>query len=459
MGLETRDHFRMRSYQKRAYDARRAGCRRFVQVLHRRAGKDRSWINFTVLEMMQRVGVYFHIFPSLNQGRRDVWDNVVHETVNGEERSVKMTDAFPPELVKERNETEMSITLWNGSVYMLMGADSEESIERARGANAIGIILSEYSFMNPKIWVTLEPVLLENGGWAVFIYTPKDEGHGYALYKYAKESPNWFCELLTIDDTRRDAPGENGSHIISPRDIEEIRKRPGTLEEDIQREYYCSFKGFLHGTIYGALITKARDDNRIKNLPYIVNAPVGTCWDLGVSDHTAVWFYQIFGHAIHFIDYYEERLKTAQDYAKFLRESKPYMYTEFSFPFDGRFSTADYFSSVFPSTAVKIAEKKPVQEGMTRVRELFNTFYFDNDKCTRGIQCLENYKREFDTEHMVFKPQPVHDEYSHGADALRTGAMAGFGPLVFSGSLDNQIKINSTFDPREREFARPMGQI
>lgn len=448
----SRDHFRMRSYQKRAFEARRAGCKRFVQVLHRRAGKDRMWINFTVIEMMERVGVYLHIFPSLNQARRNVWDAVVRETTNGAEHPVKMIDAFPPELVLAKNETEMSITLINGSVYMLLGADSEESIERARGINAIGIILSEYSFMNSKIWVTLEPVLMENGGWVVFIYTPKDKGHGYQLYNYAKTAHGWFCELLTIQDTRKDAPGEDGGYIISPREIDEIRKRPGVQEEDLQREYYCSFEGFMFGTIYGASIQAARREKRIKNLPYVVNFPVGVCWDLGVSDHAAAWFYQIFGQAIHFIDYEEDRLKTADYYAKYCKEQKPYMYGEFSFPWDGRFSTGDFFAQAFPGCGIKIAEKKPVQEGINIVRQMFPQFYFDESKCAKGIGHIEAYSREFDEEMMVFKPQPKHDEHSHCADSLRTGAMAGFGPMQFSGYGDGIVKVDSSFDPREDSY-------
>src|SRR3990170_6958835 len=221
--MNSRVHFRYRSYQLRARAARRAGCKRFVQVLHRRAGKDRSWLSITLEAMLERVGVYFHIFPSLNQGRRDLWDNIVLDNADGIERSVKMISMFPPELVRAVNETEMQITLINGSVWQIMGADSAEAIERLRGPNPLGIVFSEYSFMLSEAWDTLSPVLAENGGWAAFIYTPKDESHGFKLYNYAKESPEWFAQLLTIDDTRRDAVGESGGPVISREEIEELR--------------------------------------------------------------------------------------------------------------------------------------------------------------------------------------------------------------------------------------------
>jgi hypothetical protein len=399
--------------------------------------------------MMQRVGVYFHIFPSLNQGRRDIWDNIVRDVVDGVEIPIKMIDMFPPELVAERNETEMQIKLINGSVWQIMGADSLEAIERLRGPNPVGLVFSEYSFMLEQAWTTLAPVLAENGGWAAFIYTPKDESHGWTLYKYALDAPEWFCELLTIEDTRRDAEGESGEHVITQEVIDEFR-RSGMREEDIQREFYCSFKGFLHGTIFGDLIAQCRTDGRIGRSPYTVNFPVGVCFDIGVSDMTAVWFYQMIGQRIEFIDYHEENLKTAQHYARLLREQKPYMYGKVSFPWDAKWSAGDYFSTV-GFKGVDFAPKIPIQAGIDRVRESFSRFYFDESKCSRGIQCLEKYARPWDVIKKTFGLTPIHDEYSHGASAMRTGAVAGFGPLNFYDNQSMEIKVETDFDPRVME--------
>ncbi len=444
--MSTRVHFRYRSYQLRARAARRAGCKRFVQVLHRRAGKDRSWLAITLEAMLERVGVYFHIFPSLNQGRRDLWDNIVIDNSVGVEKSIKMMSMFPPEFVLAVNETEMQITLVNGSIWQIMGADSKEAVERLRGPNPLGIVFSEYSFMLEDAWTTLEPVLMENGGWAAFIYTPKDESHGFTLYNYARENKEWFCELLTIADTQRDAEGEDGSSVIREDDIDELRKR-GLREEDIQREYYCSFKGFLLGTIYGDLVAQARMDGRITRVPYTVNLPVGVCMDIGTSDATALWFYQRAGQQIQFIDYHEESQKSAQYYGRLLKEQKQYMYGRMILPHDAKWSAEDYFSSI-GFRGITVAKKIPVQSGIDEVRLLFSRFIFDEIKCARGLECLEKYKREWNDIAKTFSPQPRHDEYSHGADALRYGAVAGFDPLQFYLGQGEALKVESEFDPR-----------
>jgi len=45
--------------------------------------------------------------------------------------------------------------------------------------------------------------------------------------------------------------------------------------------------------------------------------------------------------------------------------------------------------------------------------------WFDSEKTAHGIQCLQNYKWDFNTRINEFKPLPVHDWASHGADAFR----------------------------------------
>jgi hypothetical protein len=52
--------------------------------------------------------------------------------------------------------------------------------------------------------------------------------------------------------------------------------------------------------------------------------------------------------------------------------------------------------------------------------------WIDEKRCQRGLNALQAYRREWDEVNKIFKPKPLHDWSSHGADALRTFAM-GFG--------------------------------
>jgi len=315
--------FSPRSYQRRIMGYMDDGGKRAVTVIHRRGGKDLTWLNQIIKCMVLKpfCGTYLHIFPKLTQGRRDVWDAKSSPDSGGR----PFRAHFPPELVMESSETEMQITLkpmphqkpqpipdgkggmkYVGSIFQVMGTD-RESIENLRGINAVGAVFSEYQEQNPEAWTQIiQPVLLENGGWAGFAFTPKGKNHAWDLYRMALENPDWFCELLTVEDTTRDAPGESGGPVIGPEDIAQLR-REGVAEEIIQQEYFCSFEGYLHGTIYGDLLKVARAEQRVGRALWEPNRPVGCMFDIGRTDATAIWFYQLFGSEIRFIDYYAKR--------------------------------------------------------------------------------------------------------------------------------------------------------
>lgn len=451
----SRIHFRMRSYQRRAFEARQGGCKRFVEVLHRRAGKDRNWLNITLTEAMKTRGTYFHIFPSLNQGRRDLWDNIIGETIDGQTRRFPMTDMFPSEFVVARNETEMQITLKSGSIWQIMGADSPEAIARLRGPNPVGIVFSEYAHMLSEAWTVLSPVLAENGGWAAFISTPNGQNHFHELYLGARDDPNWFCQLLTINDTKRDSVGEDGSSVIPIAEIEDLRKH-GTREEDIQQEFFCSFEGYARGTIYGDLVTKAESEKRISRFPYVPTLPVGVSFDLGHSDQMVMWFYQIHNPlGRYFIDFWEDRLKDIKDAAFIMREQKRYTYGRIILPWDG-WSAANYLEEVGFKNVVVVRRSRTegsgdeavsLQAQIDEVRRAFSTFYFDSVMCEKGIDHLKKYSRKYDRDKRVFLHAPIHDEHSHAADGLRTAVAGGFTPLLYERDT-TPLQIETIFDPR-----------
>ena len=92
----------------------------------------------------------------------------------------------------------MKIRLKNGSVLQIMGTDQIINV----GINPVGCVFSEFSLQDPKTWAFTRPILRENGGWAIFNFTPRGKNHAYELYLMAKNNPDWFCQKLTIDDTK-----------------------------------------------------------------------------------------------------------------------------------------------------------------------------------------------------------------------------------------------------------------
>ena len=152
------------------------GGKRAVAVWHRRAGKDITALHRTMLQMLHRVGTYWHMLPLQNQARKVIWDGIV----DGPDGPIKLIDwAFPQELRTATLAQEMKIRFANGSEWQLCGSDNYNALV---GSNPVGIVMSEYSVSKPEAWEYIRPILAENGGWALFIYTPRGLNHGHDLY-------------------------------------------------------------------------------------------------------------------------------------------------------------------------------------------------------------------------------------------------------------------------------------
>lgn len=214
--------FQPRSYQLPFLKAMDSGFKRACWVVHRRGGKDKTAVNFTAKEMFKRVGMYYHCLPTYNQARKVLWDAI-------DKDGFKMMDHIPEPVRAKTNNSEMKITLQNGSIWQAIGADNYDAVV---GANPVGLVMSEWAVSDnyPKAWDYFRPILAENGGWAIFIYTPRGRNHGFSLYQEAMRNPDWFCQLLTVDDTK----------AIDQIEIQKERDS-GMSEDMIQQEFYCSF--------------------------------------------------------------------------------------------------------------------------------------------------------------------------------------------------------------------------
>jgi phage terminase large subunit len=402
MEIEVPVDWEPRGYQLPMWKFLERGGKRAVAIWHRRAGKDATSLNFTVVQAVQRPGLYWHLLPTYNQGRKIVWDGRTKE-------GRPFLDAWPKDLITGINSTDMKLELSNGSIWQVVGTDN---VDRLVGANPIGCVFSEYSLQDPRAWDYIRPILAENGGWAIFIYTPRGRNHGYALYNMARNNPNWHCELLGIDDTK----------VLTEAIIEEERKA-GMPEEMIQQEFYCSFDAGLVGAYYSNQMSYLLQEKRLTKVPYEPRLEVHTAWDIGVGDSTAVGFVQVHGEEIRMIDYYENSGEGMLHYIKVLRD-KPYLYGKHFGPPDlevREFTSGKSRKDVAAQFGLKftIVPKLAVEEGIEMVRNMLPKTYWDEEKCSRWIEALRQYKKEWDDKRRVFSSNPVHDWTSHPADMTR----------------------------------------
>ena len=391
-----------RPYQLPLWKYMEGGGKRAVAVWHRRAGKDLSSINWCAVSALTRPGLYWHLFPTYNQGRKIAWDGMTRD-------GRKFLEHFPKEMWEAVNNTEMRLTLKNGSIYQVVGTDN---VDRLVGANPVGVVFSEYSLQDPRAWDYIRPILAENGGWALFIYTARGRNHGYDLLNVAKKNENWFQQVLSVEDTR----------AIPLSAIDEERAS-GMPEEMIQQEFYCSFDAPLVGSYYGNAMARLLADRHLTRVPYEPLLDVHTAWDLGVGDSTSIIFYQLSGSEIRIIDYYEMQGEGLAHYAKVLRE-KEYVYGEHLAPHDIQvrdFSTGKSRLEAARELGIRfrVVPNLRVDDGIEAVRNTLPKCYFDENKCAHLIEALRQYRKDYDEKRQVFRDRPLHDWTSHPADAMR----------------------------------------
>jgi hypothetical protein len=403
-------NYTARPYQRGLWRHFEHGGKRGLIVWHRRAGKEKTCLNLMVAQMLQRVGAYWYVFPTYTQGKKVLWEG-------RDKAGFKFLDHIPVDLVRKKNDTELMITLVNGSTLQVIGSDKVDSIV---GTNPVGAVFSEFSLQKPSVADILRPIFAENEGWAIYNFTPRGENHAFELLETVKANPAWYVSILTVDDT--------GAIPLSVIDEE---RESGASEEIIQQEYYCSFTAGRRGAYYGDYMRRALEDGRIGAVPYDPKLTVYTSWDLGRRDETAIWFFQVYRDQRRYVDYYAASKQGLDHYVKVLK-AKPYAYEKHYLPHDVEVhdltintSRAEFLENL--GLTPTVVPRHSVDERIEAVRQVLPLCWFDQTKCKDGLAALRAYHNEYDEDRKVYADRPEHDWSSHPADSFGYGVM-GYEP-------------------------------
>lgn len=374
-------------------------------VAHRRAGKTVACVNEEIraaLICRQPNARTAYIAPYYKQAKAVAWTYAKHY-------ALRVPGAVA-------NESELRIDFPTGGQFRLYGADNPDAL---RGIYLDSVTLDENADMNPRLFPeVIRPTLVDRRGKATFIGTPKGRNDFFKTCEYAKSHPDWFFLELRASKTG-----------IIPQD-ELSALRSAMSEEQYEQEFECSFTAAILGAIYGKEFMRVDRDGRITNVSYDEAVPVCTAWDLGHTDDTTIWFYQVVGGEVHVIDFYFASGENIDHYGQVVK-SKPYKYADHYLPHDAKARTlASGGKSIQEQLAahlgwenLRIVPRLSVEDGIQAARKMFDRVYFDY-KCEEGIEALRQYQREWDDDKKTFRKKPRHDWTSHAADAFRYLAIA-----------------------------------
>ena len=250
-----------------------------------------------------------------------------------------------------------------------------------------------------EIWITFNPELETDETYQRFVVRPPEQ----AVVQKINWSDNpWFPEVLALEKD--------------------------SLKSRDPSAYQTVWEGLCRLTVDGAIFANemqvAELDDRITKVNYDPTKPVHAIFDLGWADSTAIWFLQFVGMETRLIRYHEDSQKTISHYLA-LMQTYGYMYDTLWLPHDAQNKTlasnGKSIEEIVRSAGYKtrIIERTPIADSINAARTIFRNCWFDRENCYDGLQCLRHYRYDVDPETGQFSRQPLHDIYSHGADAFR----------------------------------------
>lgn len=187
------------------------------------------------------------------------------------------------------------------------------------------------------------------------------------------------------------------------------------------------------GSVFGKQLAQARNEGRITKVPYDASTGVYTAWDLGIGDSTVIWFFQVVGREIHFIDHYEGSNEDLGHYISYI-QNKPYQYTTHFLPHDSKarelqtgMTRVEFFNNhgIYNIEVLRPTNFSLGQDDIDLVaRPKFSLCWFDEEKCQRGLECLRAYHYEYDEKNKLLRNKPEHDWSSHSSSAFIYALMA-----------------------------------
>lgn len=367
-----------------------------VVVAHRRMGKTVSAINHIIKDAIlnqKEAPRYAYIAPTYGQAKRVAWDYLVK---------------YADPLGGSSNISELRVDFW-GRRIQLYGSDNPEAL---RGQYFDGVILDEIGDQNPKIWTDIvRPALADRKGWCLFIGTPKGHNHFKELRDRAEKEDGWGLLEFKASETG----------VVDDVELKAARNEMG--EDKYRQEFECSFDAAVEGSYYGQILNELEDKKHMQEIPREELSRTFTAWDLGMGDSTSIWVAQLVGSEVRLIDYYENHGVGLDHYVKWIRDND-YTKAEHILPHDVRVRELGSGKSRLEmleeaGLEIKIAPRMGLDDGIQAVRRLLPRCWFNVPQVQTGLNCLRNYRRDYDEKRKIFYERPLHDWSSHGSDSFR----------------------------------------
>ena len=469
-------HYVPRPYQEELHKMWRSK-RYGLAVLPRQSGKDVA-ASMEQCDGRLRTPKTTGVYISLNNPMiRDIlWDKTYIDPVTGE--FIRgLQDNVPPEYVSWK-DTVMEGRFSNHSRLKLQGY-----FQSGQDKSGVGTSFQDYTITELALFFREDPVprllpILENRAEQkrlMVVSTPRGRRRNplWQLMQSLEGNPEAQVIVRTIDDLNAMMKREGLPPILSQEDLERISdtylRRYGNTRM-FEQEYHVSFEEMDAAAVYGEAYMKMLAEKRVADFNLHTGHPVYVMFDIGASgihsDATAWIAFQWYNEKLFLFDSGEGHGKALPEYVDTLRTKHWFpQLTRIILPWDAEHhekavntTPADMMRTKFPNVSVlakssKVWKLPNSRQGdydlvtdiqQTRM-QLYNTIIHESNNGWL-LECLEQYKYEFNTKLQEWTAKPLHDRYSHMMDALRyivqaTKELEFFGGEFFA---DHDTKRNAS---------------
>jgi len=424
-----------RDWQSHVHKTRK---RYSVWVLHRRAGKTVALIMEAVRTALETTGHSPRvalIYPLRTQAETVAWpilEDVCRKIPDVKILKSKLEVSFPH----------------NGAVIRCFGTHDGQ-YESMRGLYFDLACFDEYAQCDGRaLPEVVRPALSDHAGDLIICGTPQGRDQFYDAWMDAgKHSDIWSRYMLKASE----------SGIINDEELSDNRKMQ---DEDVYaREYECEFSAVAAGAFYTNQLSQLHASGRFCPVSTVENKPVGCALDVGINDATVCWYFQIIGTNINILDCHFWHDTKMQDVLRDIRATD-FNLMHMGIPHDmghrdqlTGLTKHQTFMEMMPGVQVELLPRRPLDEGIMMVRNMFSQLYFNNATCGDGVEYLSSYVRKYSRDTQMFLNTPKHDAAADYADAIRYVAqlldiLAGGDGSGNGGTIDESVMTRFQRAPR-----------
>ena len=404
-------------------------------VCHRRMGKTVAVVMELILKCLgnarrQPPPLYAFFYPTWKRAKDIAWPYLKYYAMK-----------VPGTVVREG---DLSVEFVTGGKVTLYGAANS----RAVGLYLDGVVYDEVDEIPQSVVNEVYPALSDFRGWSVYAGMLKGRYNLWQRYQRMVGESGHFTMLKRASETG----------IIPEDELKYQRSHMGEAAYEMQFE--CNPNASIANAIYGVQMDEMRKEGRVTRLAVDRAAPLLAFADIGHSltgDDWSWWFVQLVGRDILVHRYYARTGEIPAHYAAkvlSVEQELGVRCTGVYLPHDGARkdragrSAVDDLETAGLNRRVRVVTRTPnVWDSINDLRSLMGRMYIDLNGCSEpwtlgdmempsGIDCLDYYTKKVETQTGLIRDVPVHNQYSHGADAMRTFAEAyGAGMLDQSSGM------------------------